>query len=65
MEEGEKLYIIWSGMNSTKDLIFALYYKTDSGWVDDKMKEYYYSINDMCCEILDKNKMEWQKDGND
>ena len=70
-EESEisKIELIYTALQEAKRLI-ELAYKPegkpyghpDSDITDEKIRSYYYEINEMCCELADRNVMPWQKD---
>ena len=61
--ESIKLELIWKSLGATQDLINKFYKdKKTYKFTDKKMEEYYYKLNDMCIEITERNKMDWQKE---
>lgn len=72
-KEAKQIEAVWKILGNAKEAIAMVYRpdgKTYSNPADDitdeKINEYYYKLNDMCCELSDRNVMLWQKedDGN-
>lgn len=47
---------IWYLVMNTKDLIAINYQNKNGDWTDNKMKNYYYTLKDICFEIACRNK---------
>ena len=61
--ESIKLEIIWKSLSNVQNLINMFYKdKKNYKFTDEKMEKYYYKLNDMCLEILDRKQMDWQKE---
>lgn len=67
--EAKQVEMVYEALNSAKKAI-ALIYKDESEPIghpdkdikDEKIRSYYYTINDMCVELADRNVMLWQKE---
>lgn len=67
--EAKQIEMVYEALNSAKKAI-ALIYKDESEPIghpdkdikDEKIQSYYYTINDMCVELADRNVMLWQKE---
>lgn len=70
--EAKQIEMVWEALNHAKKAI-ALIYKDENEPIgqpdkdikDEKIQSYYYKINDMCCELSDRNVMLWQKEENE
>lgn len=68
-EEAKKVEMVYHAIQTAKDMI-ALTYKPDNEAyanplkqiTDEKIKEYYYELNSMCCDLIDRGVMRWQKE---
>ena len=67
--EAKRVEMVYEALNSAKKAI-ALIYKDENEPIghpdkdikDEKIQSYYYTINDMCVELADRNIMLWQKE---
>lgn len=65
----KKIEMVHKALSDAKELI-ALAYKPDdkkfcnpSKDIDDEViKDYFYTLNDMCIELTERNAMQWQKE---
>ena len=70
--EAKQIEMVYETLNSAKKAI-ALVYKDENEPIghpeedikDEKIKSYYYTINEMCVELADRNVMLWQKEDNE
>lgn len=72
MREAKKIELVYEYLGKAKDMIALVYKPEDKAYcnpskdiTDDKIREYYYQINEMCCEIIDRRAMLWQKEDNE
>lgn len=71
-KEAKQIEAVWKILTNAKEMI-AMVYRPDGNVhshpyndiTDKAIKDYYYKINDMCCELSDRNKMTWQKEDNE
>lgn len=71
-KEAKRIEIVWRLLSDVKETI-ALLYKPDGQTysnpaddiTDEKIQDYFYKINKMCCELSDRNIMLWQKEENE
>lgn len=71
-KEAKQIEAVWKILGNAKEAI-AMVYKPDGKTysnpaddiTDEKINEYYYKLNDMCCELSDRNVMLWQKEDNE
>lgn len=69
MDEPKRIEMVYQAIQNAKELI-ALAYKPDGEKYtqpihdikDEQIQDYYYTLNHMCCELADRNVMEWQKE---
>lgn len=67
--EAKQIEMVYEALNSAKRMI-ELVYKPENTPVghpdkdikDEKIRSYYYTINEMCVELADRNVMLWQKE---
>ena len=67
--EAKRVEMVYEALSSVKKAI-ALIYKDENEPIghpdkdikDEKIKSYYYTLNDMCVELADRNVMLWQKE---
>ena len=67
--EAKQIEMVWEALNHAKKAI-ALIYKDENEPIghpdkdikDKKIQSYYYTINEMCVELADRNTMVWQKE---
>ena len=67
--EAKRVEMVYEALNSAKRMI-ELVYKSENVPVghpdkdieDEKIRSYYYTINEMCVELADRNVMLWQKE---
>lgn len=69
MDEAKQIEIIYDALHHAKEMIGLAYKPVGKSFcdgykdiTDDKIKEYFYTINDMCIELADRNIMNWQKE---
>ena len=68
-KEAKQIEMVWEALNHAKKAI-ALIYKDENEPIghpdkdikDKKIQSYYYTINEMCVELADRNTMVWQKE---
>lgn len=68
-KEAKQIEMVYNAIGQAKDII-ALVYRPDGNKYtnpiedieDEKIKEYYYTLNSMCIELSERNKMLWQKE---
>lgn len=68
-KEAKQLEMVYKALQNAKDII-ELTYRPDGDKYcrpsdnikDEKIKDYFYKINEMCCELADRNVMTWQKE---
>ena len=71
-EEAKQIEMVHDILCNAKEMI-AMVYKPNGNVfrnpikdiTDEKIKDYYFEINNMCCELADRNKMLWQKEDNE
>ena len=71
-KEAKQIEMVYECLGRAKDMI-ALIYKPEGekyanpirNISDEKIQDYYYQINSMCCELADRNVMSWQKEENE
>lgn len=68
MSEEKKLEMAYEVLSKAKQMIEQIY-KLDGkvsvkyeDFTDEKVKEYYYRLNDMCLELSDRGVFPWQKE---
>lgn len=71
-KEAKRVEIVWRLLGDVKETIALLYKPDDQTYsnpaddiTDEKIQDYYYKINSMCCELSDRNIMLWQKEDNE
>lgn len=69
MEEAYKVELVYTALQEAKRMIALVYKQKDRPYTnpceditDEKINDYYYRLNDMCCELADRNVMVWQKE---
>lgn len=68
-KEAKQIEMVWEVLNHANKAI-ALIYKDENELIghpdkdikDEKIQSYYYTINEMCIELADRNIMLWQKE---
>lgn len=71
-KEAKQIEAVWKILTNAKDMI-AMVYRPDGNAnchpyddiTDKTIRDYYYEINHMCCELSGRNKMIWQKEDNE
>lgn len=71
-KKAKQIEAVWKILGNAKEAI-AMVYRPDGqiysnpadDITDEKINEYYYKLNDMCCELSDRNVMLWQKEDNE
>lgn len=68
-DNAKKIEMVYSALQRAKDVIALAYKPNNSKFcnpikdiTDEKIQEYYYSLNDMCIELVERNVMMWQKE---
>ena len=71
-EEAKQIEMVHDILSNAKEMIAMVYKPNGNVYrnpikdiTDEKIRDYYYEINHMCCELLDRNKMIWQKEDNE
>lgn len=71
-EEAKQIEMVHDILNNAKEMIAMVYRPDGNAYrnpikdiTDEKIRDYYYDINHMCCELSDRNKMIWQKENNE
>lgn len=68
MSEEKKLEMTYEVLTKAKQMIEQIYKPEGKicirygEFTDDKVRDYYYRINDMCSELLDRKIFPWQKE---
>ena len=68
-KEAKQIELVCEAIGRAKDMI-ALIYKPEGvpycnaikHITDEKIKDYYYTLNSMCCELMDRGVMAWQRE---
>ncbi|MBQ9160928.1 MAG: hypothetical protein IJ122_06360 [Methanobrevibacter sp.] len=61
MREAIKVELIWNSINRTRDEIRTIFY-VDGKWTRKDMEDYYFRLNDIASQIVDKNEMDFQQE---
>ena len=68
-KEAKQIEAVWRILGNAKEAIAMVYKPEDKvcshpadDITDEKINKYYYELNDMCCELSDRNVMLWQKE---
>lgn len=68
-EEAKRIEMVYQAIQNAKEMIALIYKPDNKSYVnafrditDEKVKEYYYDLNSMCCELIDRNVMQWQQE---
>lgn len=71
-EEAKQIEMVHDILNNAKEMIAMVYKPNGNAYrnpirdiTDEKIRDYYYEINHMCCELSDRGKMIWQKEDNE
>ena len=71
-KEAKQIEAVWRILGNAKEAIAMVYKPEDKvcshpadDITDEKINEYYYKLNSMCCELSDRNVMLWQKEDNE
>ena len=71
-KEAKQIEAVWRILGNAKEAIAMVYRPEDKvcshpadDITDEKINEYYYKLNSMCCELSDRNVMLWQKEENE
>lgn len=71
-EEAKQIEMVHDILNNAKEMIAMVYRPDGNAYrnpikdiTDEKIRDYYYEINHMCCELSDRGKMIWQKEDNE
>lgn len=71
-KEAKQIEAVWKILGNAKEAIAMVYKPEDKVYsrpvddiTDEKINEYYYALNTMCCELSDRNVMLWQKEDNE
>lgn len=68
MSEEKKLEMAYEVISKAKQMIEQIYKPEDKvcaqpeDFTDEKIKDYYYQLNDMCLELSDRGVFPWQKE---
>ena len=68
MSEEKKLEMTYEVLSKAKEMINQIYKPEGEvcvhpeDFTDEKVKEYYYQLNDMCLELSDRGLFAWQKE---
>ena len=66
MDKATKIELVYNTLQDAKDMILLAFkpqgkkYGSSMDIEDEKIKEYFYAINDMCIELADRKEMLWQ-----
>lgn len=66
MDKATKIELVYNTLQDAKDMILLAFkpqgkkYGSSTDIEDEKIKEYFYTINDMCIELADRKEMLWQ-----
>lgn len=69
MSEEKKLEMAYEVISKAKQMIEQIYKPEGKisakpeDFTDDKVRDYYYQLNDMCLELSDRGVFPWQKGG--
>lgn len=68
-KEAKQVEMVYDCLCRAKDMIALIYKPDDEKFpnpskhiMDKKIRDYYYTINEMCCELGDRNVMLWQQE---
>lgn len=68
-KEAKQVEAVWRILGNAKEAIAMIYRPENKSFArpaddiaDKKINEYYFKLNDMCCELSDRNVMLWQKE---
>lgn len=71
-EEAKQIEMVHDILCNAKKMIAMVYRPDGNAYrnpikdiTDEKIRDYYYEINHMCCELSDRGKMIWQKEDNE
>lgn len=72
MDEAKQVEMVYNAIGHAKDTI-EMIYKPDSNKytnpikdiTDEKIRDYYYTLNSMCVDLAERNVMNWQKEDED
>ena len=71
-EEAKQIEMVHDILKNAKEMIAMVYRPDGNAYrnpikdiTDEKIRDYYYEINHMCCELSDRGKMIWQKEDNE
>ena len=71
-KEAKQIEAVWRILGNAKEAIAMVYRPENKSFTrpadditDKKINEYYFKLNDMCCELSDRNVMLWQKEDNE
>lgn len=71
MSEEKKLEMAYEVISKAKQMIEQIYKPEgeicvrQKDFTDEKVKDYYYQLNDMCLELYDRGVFPWQKEDNE
>lgn len=72
MSEAKQIETVYHIINNAKDMIALAYKPEDKAYcqpsediTDEKVQDYYYTLNDMCSELLERDMMRWQQEDDD
>lgn len=68
-KEAKQIEMVYNAIGHAKDTIGMIYRPDGNKFSnaqtdipDETIKDYYYTLNTMCCELSDRNVMLWQKE---
>lgn len=71
MSEEKKLEMAYEVLSKAKQMIEQIYKPEGKisvkyeDFTDEKVRDYYYQLNDMCLELSDRGVFPWQKEDNE
>ena len=71
MSEEKKLEMVYEVLTQAKNMIGQIYKPEGEvcaqleDFADEKVRDYYYQLNDMCIELSDRGVFPWQKEDNE
>lgn len=68
-KEAKQVEMVYRAIMNAKDMIEMIYRKEGEACThvldditDETIKDYYFTLNEMCCELADRGVMAWQKE---
>ena len=72
MDEAKQIEMVYQAINGALKAIELVYKPLGKSCCqpykdikDEKIMDYYYTMNEMCCELSDRKAMDWQKEDNE